>query len=267
VVAVSAEMGSSFDPDRIAAIRGELERSRLDRSQPDPVPLDRPPWEKPRPEGVPPGTRAVARRGTSGAARKLLWQRAIALTLGFVAILYAIEGIDSLDHHDLDNAGVRPRTVEGLSGIVFGPLLHASWGHLIGNTLPVLVLGLLTLLTGIGRGLAATAIVWVVGEFGAWLTGGSGTVHLGASVLVFGWLTYLLSRGVFARNPWQILVGVVVGLLYGSILFGVLPGQPGISWQGHLFGAVGGVIAGWVLSGDERRHRRGGNVDRLASPG
>jgi membrane associated rhomboid family serine protease len=195
-----------------------------------------------------------------------LWQQSIVLTLGFVALLYAIEGIDTATNHDLDQGGVRPRTVDGLEGIAFGPLLHANWEHLIGNTLPVIVLGMLTLLTGIGRGLAATAIVWVVGEFGTWLTGASGTIHLGASVLVFGWLTYLISRGLFTRNLWQILIGVVVGLFYGSILWGVLPGQPGISWQGHLFGAVGGLLAGWVLSGDERRRRRGGTVGPGVSP-
>nr|WP_280265811.1 rhomboid family intramembrane serine protease [Nocardia wallacei] len=189
------------------------------------------------------------------------------MTLAFVALLYAVEGVDTAMDGRLEQEGVQPRTADGLSGIAFGPLLHADWAHLMGNTLPVIVLGSLTLLTGIGRGLAATAIVWLVGETGTWLTGATGTVHVGASVLVFGWLTYLISRGLFARNLWQILIGLVVGLLYGSILWGVLPGQPGISWQGHLFGAVGGLIAGWVLSGDERRRRRGGSVGRPASPG
>ncbi|MCM6778164.1 rhomboid family intramembrane serine protease [Nocardia sp. CDC159] len=235
-MAVTAGMGS-FDPDRIAALRGRTGRSAV-----------------PRPPG-------------SSSAVKLLWQRAIALTLGFVALLYGIEGVDTLANHQLDNAGVQPRKLDGLEGIAFAPVLHGDWAHLIGNTVPVLVLGLLTLLTGIGRGLAATAIIWILGGAGQWLTGDTGSVHLGASVLVFGWLTYLISRGWFARNPWQILLGVVVGLLYGSILWGVLPGQPGISWQGHLFGALGGVVAAWVLSGNERRHRRGDNVGRLASSG
>ncbi|MBF6171734.1 rhomboid family intramembrane serine protease [Nocardia blacklockiae] len=211
--------------------------------------------------------RSPVPQGSSGTALKLLWQRAIALTLGFVALLYAVEGIDVASGERLEQEGVRPRSSEGLLGILFAPLLHDNWAHLIGNTLPVLVLGLLTLLTGIGRGLAATAIVWLIGGLGTWLTGDPRSVHIGASVLVFGWLTYLVSRGFFARNLWQILIGLVVGLLYGSILWGVLPGQPGISWQGHLFGAVGGLVAGWVLSGDERRRRRGGSVGRPATPG
>ncbi|WP_425301693.1 rhomboid family intramembrane serine protease [Nocardia wallacei] len=234
---MTSGMGSSFDPDRIAALRGQQGKS------------------------------AVPQRGSAPGAVKLLWQRAIGMTLAFVALLYAVEGVDTAMDGRLEQEGVQPRTADGLSGIAFGPLLHADWAHLMGNTLPVIVLGSLTLLTGIGRGLAATAIVWLVGETGTWLTGATGTVHVGASVLVFGWLTYLISRGLFARNLWQILIGLVVGLLYGSILWGVLPGQPGISWQGHLFGAVGGLIAGWVLSGDERRRRRGGSVGRPASPG
>ncbi|WP_084531289.1 rhomboid family intramembrane serine protease [Nocardia miyunensis] len=230
---MTAGMGSSFDPDRIAAVRARLDK---------------------------------ASGGGSRVATKQLWARAIAITLGFVALLYVIEGIDVLAGHGLDRAGIRPRSAVGLEGVAFAPLLHANWAHLMGNTLPVIVLGLLTLLTGIGRGLSATAIIWVVSGLGAWLISASGTTTVGASGLVFGWLLYLISRGLFARNVWQIVLGVVVGLLYGGILWGALPGQAGISWQAHLFGALGGLISGWVLSGDERRHRRGDSVGRLASP-
>nr|WP_081769134.1 rhomboid family intramembrane serine protease [Nocardia nova] len=252
---VAEQMGASFDPDRIAALRAQLDKS-----------AQAPAGSNVPPRLVPPAAPPATEPGRT-AALKLLWQRAIAITLCFVALLYAIEGVDTVTSHDLDQAGVKPRTAAGLDGILFAPVLHASWTHLLGNTLPVIVLGLLTLLTGIGRGLAATAIVWVVGGVGTWLTGGANSVHIGASVLVFGWLTYLISRGLFTRNLWQIGLGVVVGLLYGSILWGVLPGQPGISWQGHLFGALGGLLAGWVLSSNERRHRRGESAGRLATSG
>nr|WP_249644934.1 rhomboid family intramembrane serine protease [Nocardia sputi] len=188
------------------------------------------------------------------------------LIVCFVAALYGLEGVDSVVGGRLDYAGIEPRRADGLSGILFAPLLHGGWGHLIGNTLPVLVLGFLVLLAGIGRGLAATAIIWLLAGLGVWLTGAAGSVHLGASSLVFGWLTFLISRGWFARNVGQIALGLVVLALYGSLLWGVLPGQDRISWQGHLFGALSGLLAAWVLSGDARRNRRGDRAGIGASP-
>lgn len=183
------------------------------------------------------------------------WQRA-AITVGvFVAVLYVLEAIDTVASNRLDGWGVEPRTLDGLWGVLFAPVLHFGWGHLFANTVPLLVLGFLVFLSGIARGLAATGIIWVIGGFGTWLTGDAGP-HLGASVLVFGWLTYLLVRGIFARHVGQVLLGVVVFFVYGGLLWGVLPGQYGISWQGHLFGAVGGIVAAWALSSDARRKRR-----------
>lgn len=164
---------------------------------------------------------------------------------GFVALLYVVELVDTLSGHRLDAAGVRPRRVDGLDGIAFAPVLHAGWAHLLGNTVPLLVLGFLLLLTGVTRWLAVTATVWLVGGVGTWLTGAPGSLHLGASVLAFGWLTYLLLRGIFSRRAAQVVLGGLLLLLNGGLLWGVLPGEPGISWQGHLFGALGGGIAAW----------------------
>nr|WP_051407272.1 rhomboid family intramembrane serine protease [Nocardia sp. CNY236] len=195
-----------------------------------------------------------------------LWLRAATIVLVFVALLYGIEGVDHALGDRLEQAGIEPRTGDGLSGIAFAPVLHGGWDHLVGNTLPVLVLGFLALAAGIGRGLAATAIIWLVAGVGTWLTGATGTTHLGASMLVFGWLVFLISRGWFSRSIGQIVLGLVVLATYGSLLWGVLPGPPGISWQGHLFGALGGLFAGWVLSGDERRHRRVARTRVSATP-
>ncbi|WP_280293585.1 rhomboid family intramembrane serine protease [Nocardia abscessus] len=237
-----AGLGPSFDPDRIAAMRAQLGK----------------------PVGVPGPPTAPATGGFG--AIKQLWLRAGVLIAGFVAVLYGIEGVDTVVDGRLDAAGIEPRRADGLTGIVFAPLLHNGWPHLIGNTLPVLVLGFLVLLAGIWRGLAATAIIWLVAGLGTWLTGATDSLHLGASSLVFGWLTFLISRGWFARNIGQIALGLVVLALYGSLLWGVLPGQPGISWQGHLFGALSGLLAGWVLSGDARRNRRGDRAGIGAAP-
>ncbi|MFD6101182.1 rhomboid family intramembrane serine protease [Nocardia salmonicida] len=207
-----------------------------------------------------------------GASRGGSWIRAAVVILGFVGSLYVIEGVDMVLSYDsppgapgeLDSAGIEPREVSGLDGILWAPLLHGGWDHLFANTLPLLVLGFLVLISGIGRGIAATAIIWVIAGVGTWLTGSTGSVHVGASSIVFGWLTYLICRGWFARNVGQIVVGLVILVFYGSMLWGVLPSDPRISWQGHLFGAVGGVLAGWVLSSDERRRRRGASVGRAA---
>lgn len=180
------------------------------------------------------------------------WLRAAVLSVGFVALLWAIEVVDAVSSRDLDAYGVRPRDDDGLVGVALAPLLHAGWDHLSGNTVPVLVLAFLVLVSGTGRGLAVTAVIWLVGGLGVWLTAPAYSIHLGASVLVFGWLVYLMVRGIFTRSAGEIILGIVLFLAYGGLLLGVLPGQPGVSWQGHLFGAVGGGLAAvWI----DRRDR------------
>ncbi|AYJ50408.1 rhomboid family intramembrane serine protease [Rhodococcus sp. P1Y] len=184
------------------------------------------------------------------------WQSAAKYVGGFVLLLWVIEIVDVASGSRVEQAGITPRSVDGLWGILFAPVLHDDWAHLIANTIPVLVLGFLVLLSGIGRGLAATGIIWLVGGIGTWLIGGGIYNHIGASILIFGFIAYLLTRGIFARNLGQLAIGVVVFLVYGGALWGVLPSTPGISWEGHLSGAVGGVIAAWALSSDARDARR-----------
>jgi membrane associated rhomboid family serine protease len=187
--------------------------------------------------------------------------------LSFVALLYAIEAWDALNHQELNADGIRPREVGGLSGILWAPLLHANWEHLIANTVPALVLGFLVTLTGMGRFLAATVIIWILGGLGTWLIGSPGST-IGASGVIFGWLTFLLVFGFFTRTVWQIVVGLIVFFVYGSVLFGVLPGTFGVSWQGHLCGALAGIFAAYVLAGPERNaraQRKAGQPPRLAA--
>lgn len=175
------------------------------------------------------------------------WLTAVRAIGGFVVLLWVIEVVDALADHRLDGYGVEPRDSDGLVGILAAPLLHGGWGHLAANTVPVLVLGFLVLLSGLGHALGVTAVVWLVAGVGVWFTGPANTIHLGASVLVFGWLAFLLVRGFVSRKPSHLGVAIVVFLLYGGALLGVLPGEPGVSWQGHLFGAVGGVLAALLL--------------------
>ncbi len=193
---------------------------------------------------------------TAPASRRPRALVAAEVIAGFVALLYAIELVDTLMGHRLDGGGVRPREADGLDGILFAPLLHNGWNHLVANTVPLLVFGFLILLAGVARWLAVTAVVWVVGGTGTWLTGQPHSLHLGASVLAFGWLVYLVLRGIFARNGSQVALGGILLLVYGGVLWGVLPGQPGVSWQGHLFGALGGAVAAWWLGARDRERRR-----------
>ncbi len=180
-----------------------------------------------------------------------------AISIGsFVALLWIIELVDTILGNGLDQFGVRPRSVDGLVGIVFAPLLHGGWQHLLANTGPLLVLGFVGLLSGASTWWRATAVIWVVSGVGAWLLGAPNSVHIGASGLVFGWVVYLIVRGVFTRSLLQILVGVGVLLAYGGVLWGVLPGQQGISWQMHLFGAAGGVVAALLLHKRDRADAR-----------
>lgn len=159
----------------------------------------------------------------------------------FTGLLYLTEAVDTVLRGALDNEGIWPRQVDGLDGIVWAPLLHGGWQHLVANTVPVLVLGFLALAGGIGQFVVVTATIWLVGGLGTWLIGSPG-VHLGASVLIFGWLVFLLVRGFFARSLMQIMLAVVLFGLWGGVLWGVLPGTVGVSWEGHLFGAVGGLV-------------------------
>jgi membrane associated rhomboid family serine protease len=192
------------------------------------------------------------------------WLRSGLWIGGFVAFLYVVEIVDRILPANFENAGIEPRTGDGLWGILFAPILHGDWTHLTANTVPALVLGFLVLLSsGITRGIAATVVIWVVAGVGTWLFAGSGENHIGASSLIFGWLTYLIIRGIFTRKGGQIVLGLVVLFVYGGMLWGVLPSDPFVSWQGHLFGAIGGVVAAWLVSSDARRARTVRTADPL----
>jgi membrane associated rhomboid family serine protease len=196
-----------------------------------------------------------------------------ATILTFVALLYLVELIDQMTRHSLDANGIRPLETDGLWGIVFAPVLHESWQHLMANTVPLLVLGFLLTLAGLSRFVWATAIVWILGGFGTWLIGDVGsscgpTDHIGASGLIFGWLAVLLVFGIFVRRVSNIIVGLLVMFAYGGILLGAMPVLGlcgGVSWQGHLCGAIAGVAAAYMLSAPERK-ARGGRTAGATSP-
>lgn len=188
---------------------------------------------------------------------------AVVVMAVLLAGLWVLEGLDQLSGNALDTYGIHAREVDGLPEIFTAPLLHAGWDHLASNSVPFFALGLLVLLGGLARWVVSTLVSVVSSGLTAWLLTPAGTIVLGASGLIFGWLTYLLVRGVWSRRPGQVALAVVVLLVYGGLLWGVLPGAAGISWQAHLGGAVGGVLAAWLLHRRDSEHRRVGEAAAL----
>ena len=185
------------------------------------------------------------------------------LLTGIVALMWLLEGINTIDSNHLDSDGIYARNIGRLWGILTSPFIHASFQHLIDNTIPLVFLGVIIALRGARRLATITALLIVLGGIGTWLISpSSATVAglsrpvdtIGASGLVFGYATYLLARGFFDRSLLELAVGAIVGAVWGTVLVASLVPQQGISWQAHASGAVAGVIVAWRLS--ERDHRR-----------
>ena len=139
--------------------------------------------------------------------------------------------------------GIIPRTASGLTGILVAPFLHASLSHLIANTIPFLIFGWLVMLRDRKHFLTVTLFAMLGSGILAWTLGAPGSVHVGASGVIFGYLGFLLLSGWYTRSFASILISVGVAALWGGTVMQVLPGTPGISWQGHLGGLIGGILA------------------------
>jgi membrane associated rhomboid family serine protease len=174
----------------------------------------------------------------------------LSLLVGIVAIMWIVEVVNSLDGYALDKGGgILPRDAERVWAIFTSPFLHAGWQHLIDNTIPFVFMGAIIALRGAARLALVTLIVIVVGGLGTWLIAPAGYVTVGASGVVFGYATYLFTRGVFDRSALQVFTGIVVGVVWGGALLASIVPHPGISWQAHVCGAIGGVVAAWLLAG------------------
>ncbi len=148
----------------------------------------------------------------------------------------------------LDSFGIVPRTTTGLRGIFLGPFLHVGFAHVAANTWPFLILGWFVLLRGVRLFVNVSLVTAVISGLGTWLIGPANSVHIGASGLIFGYFGYLLLRGYFERSWSSVIGSIFIGFLYGGMLFGVLPGEVGISWQAHLFGFIGGILAAYLMT-------------------
>jgi membrane associated rhomboid family serine protease len=144
-----------------------------------------------------------------------------------------------------DALGIVPRTLPGLAGVLFSPLLHANFTHLAANAVPLLVLLTLLFWDRHYRPWPTLASIWIVSGLGTWLIGRGGSIHIGASSIIFGLVAYLIVGGLLVRSWRSAFVALLVLLAFGGIFYGVLPQTGPISWEGHLCGAVAGCAAAW----------------------
>lgn len=214
---------------------------------PAPVNAPRPmPFE--RPAGPPP-----AKRRFEPPLDPRSWSGALIIMAALGALLWIIQVINASDDYELDRFGVKPRQVDGLWGVLTMPFLHSSYAHLLSNTVPVVLVGWVLLLSGVRVWAIVTGLVVVAGGLLTWLVGPSHTIIVGASGMVFGWLGYLLARAYFSRKLRWIVVAVLVLVFFGTLLFGLFPHiNSDTSWQAHVCGLAAGVGAGALL------HPRGG---------
>lgn len=181
--------------------------------------------------------------------------RAFVAMCAVVPVLAFIEFIDQRAGGQVDAvAGIRPREVSGLDGLLLAPLVHDGWEHLFLNSAPLVLLGTFVLAAGTRRFLLATVFIAIFSGLGVWLFTPPQYLVIGASGVIFGWLGLLLMRGIVERSLWNFAVAIIVGLLYGWQLVALLPTDQRISWQGHLFGFIGGMVAAVIF----RRRRTSG---------
>jgi membrane associated rhomboid family serine protease len=165
----------------------------------------------------------------------------VLFSLGFIGLLFAVKLFEIYSHTSLGQFGIVPRTVAGLRGIVFSPLLHASMDHLIANSVPLFVLLVFMLTNPKYRPYQTLLFIWLASGTGTWLIGRGGAVHIGASSLVFGLAAFMIAVGLSFKSWRSFAIALFVFLFYGGIFYGALP-QPGpISWEGHLCGALAGI--------------------------
>lgn len=189
--------------------------------------------------------RSTALERTQGVRRHLM--RHVFILGALVAVLWGIELIDWLVLRGaLDGLGIQPRTPGGLQAIVVAPWLHAGFGHLFANTIPLVVLGWFVMLRRTSDFFIVSLAALLASGLGIWLFGGASSIHLGVSGVVFGLFGYLLARGYYERSGVAIVLALVAFLIYGGMVWGMLPLQRGISWQGHLFGCLGGVVVAYL---------------------
>lgn len=200
-----------------------------------------------------PGGNSPARQDKKQPSR---FRTGLIYAVAYVVVIWAAHLVNLALGERLTAFGIQPLDLSSIWHIFTSPLLHANFEHLISNTIPGAIFCFLIGLSGHRVFWEVSTITMLAAGLGTWLVGGIGTNHIGASGMVYGWLAYLIIRGIFNRSFRQILLGVVLGFMYSGLVWGVLPGTPGISWQAHLFGAVGGLGAGIFITSDDPKKKK-----------
>lgn len=215
---------------------------------------------------VPPGY-GVTPAGSATPAKKRAvpenLRTAVVVVGSLAAVMVIVQVVNWAMAYRLDQFGIEPRSWSGLWGVLTAPLIHGSWAHLWSNLVPLVVMGVLITVGGLRQFVAVTVLVWLVSGLGVWLVAPSFSVTVGASGVVFGWLTFLIVRGIWTRTWPHILLGLVLLVLYGSLFWtGIVQvaaadvtGVVTVSWQAHLFGALGGVLAAFLVGRADRQRR------------
>ncbi|MBN1251449.1 MAG: rhomboid family intramembrane serine protease [Bacteroidales bacterium] len=173
-------------------------------------------------------------------------KNSLTTALSIVALLWMILILNSLIPIDFNQFGILPRNINGIKGILFSPFLHMNMAHLISNTIPLFVL--LTGLFFFYRKVAVRVLVLsvIIGGSLVWIFGRT-AFHIGASGVIFSLIGFLIASGIFRKNIKALLLAIIIFFMYGGVIWGILPTQPYISWEGHLFGFITGILLAYIF--------------------
>ena len=196
-------------------------------------------------------------------------RKALFVMVGILAVLWIIQLVNFANHYSLDAYGVIPHDVHSLPYVLTAPFLHVSWTHIESNSGPLFIFGFLAAYRGVGRFCWLTGLVILTSGLAEWVFGTPGTIGVGASGVVFGYLGYVLVKGIFDRHGIDIMIGAVMALCF-AYQFTVLLPKAGIGWQDHIGGLVGGLAGGWIFrdrTAARKTKARAAATTKAVSPG
>lgn len=174
------------------------------------------------------------------------WKKAIRVALIFIALMWIMHIIQALMGVTFIGLGIYPRDVHGIIGIFTAPLIHGGFMHLFSNTIPIFILIVIMYLAYQKSATDALVLIYIFTGIGMWLFARS-SYHIGASGVVYGLVSFLFWTGLFRKNLRSIALSLAILFLYSGYIMGIFPGKPGISWDGHLIGALAGILVAYLL--------------------